>query len=73
MHMCQPFSDREATHSPHHPAILCRLVDGDETVQDVGQRIFDALLAVAAGHPTKSEAQGLGDEEFAPWQLGPTF
>lgn len=49
------------------------ILDGEETVQDVGRRIFDALIAVAGGEPTKSEAQGLGDEEFAPWQIGPTF
>jgi hypothetical protein len=28
---------------------------------------------VAGGEQTKSELSGLGDEEFAPWILGPTF
>lgn len=49
------------------------ILDGTETVAQVGQRIFDKLLAVASGEPTKSESQGLGDEEFAPWILGPTL
>jgi len=25
---------------------------------------------VASGTPSKSEAQGLGDYEFVPWQIG---
>ena len=44
-----------------------------EPVPAVGQRIFEELLAVASGKLTKSEAQGLGDEEFAPWDTGPGF
>jgi altronate hydrolase len=42
-------------------------------VQEVGRAIFDEVLAVASGKRTKSEAQGLGDEEFAPWMLGPVL
>ena len=49
------------------------ILDGTETVEQVGQRIFEAILAMASGERTKSEAQGIGDEEFAPWILGPTF
>ena len=43
------------------------------TVADVGQEIFELILAVASGQPTKSEVQGLGEEEFAPWSIGPTL
>ena len=46
------------------------IVDGT-SVEAVGRAIFDEVLAVASGKLTKSEAQGLGDEEFAPWMLGP--
>ncbi|MBI3708684.1 MAG: UxaA family hydrolase, partial [Proteobacteria bacterium] len=46
------------------------IVDGDETVQQCGQRIFDLILRVASGEKTKSEALGFGEDEFAPWQLG---
>lgn len=42
-------------------------------VADVGREIFDEMLAVASGKKTKSEAQGLGDEEFVPWHLGPVL
>jgi len=49
------------------------ILDGSETVQQVGQRIFEKILAVANGEKTKSELAGIGDEEFAPWQLGPTL
>ncbi len=49
------------------------ILDGTETVEEVGRRIFEKIIAVASGERTKSELAGLGDEEFAPWQLGPTF
>jgi altronate dehydratase len=49
------------------------ILDGTETIQQVGQRIFEKILAVASGERTKSELEGLGDEEFAPWMLGPMF
>jgi altronate hydrolase len=49
------------------------IVDGFESLPEVGQRLFEMLVAVASGEQTKSERQGVGDEEFCPWQLGPTF
>ncbi len=49
------------------------ILDGTETVAQVGQRILEKIIAVAGGEQTKSEQAGLGDEEFAPWTLGPTF
>lgn len=42
-------------------------------VRDVGLQILEELIAVAGGKRTKSEAQGLGDETFAPWMLGPVL
>ncbi len=42
-------------------------------VADVGMQIFEELIAVASGKKTKSEAQGLGDNTFAPWALGPVL
>jgi altronate hydrolase len=35
-----------------------------------GGEIFDLIVATASGHRTKSEALGLGDNEFVPWQIG---
>jgi altronate hydrolase len=49
------------------------VVDGTETLEEVGRRIFEKIVSVAGGEKTKSELSGLGDEEFAPWILGPTF
>ena len=49
------------------------ILDGTETVKQVGRRIYDKILAVAGGEKTKSELAGMGDEEFAPWMLGPTL
>jgi altronate hydrolase len=46
------------------------ILDGSETVEQVGRRIYDAVLTVASGEQTASERLGFGDEEFAPWQLG---
>jgi altronate hydrolase len=42
-------------------------------VAEVGRQIFDLLLEVASGRRTKSEQHGVGDEEFAPWSIGPTL
>ncbi|MDA1013322.1 MAG: altronate dehydratase family protein [Planctomycetota bacterium] len=50
-----------------------RIIDGGGTVEDVGNEIFEKVISVASGEPTKSEAQGIGDEEFCPWTIGPLF
>ena len=42
-------------------------------VEVVGKQIFEEILAVASGKKTKSEAAGVGEEEFAPWSIGPTL
>jgi altronate hydrolase len=44
-----------------------------QSVAEVGRQIFEEILAVASGKKTKSEALGLGDDEFVPWPLGPTL
>ncbi len=49
------------------------ILDGTETVEQVGQRIFEKIVAVAGGEKTKSELAGIGDEEFSPWFVGPQF
>ncbi|MFK7821717.1 MAG: UxaA family hydrolase, partial [Planctomycetaceae bacterium] len=33
-----------------------------QTLESVGEEIFERIIAVASGEPTKSEAQGIGDE-----------
>lgn len=43
------------------------------SVEEVGQEIFDEILAVASGKKTKSELHGIGEEEFIPWTPGPVL
>lgn len=53
--------------------INCGLViDEGLSLDAMGQRIFEAILAHASGRKTRSEALGLGDHEFVPWHLGIT-
>ena len=52
---------------------LGTILDGEETVQQCGQRIFDLMLKTASGQPTKSESFDFGGAEFAPWVLGATM
>ena len=49
------------------------ILDGDETVQECGQRIFDHMVRTASGERTKSEMFDAGGAEFAPWMLGATM
>ena len=46
------------------------IVDGSETVDQAGERIFALMLATASGRASKSELHGYGQNEFVPWQLG---
>jgi altronate hydrolase len=49
------------------------IMDGVETIEGVGRRLFEMIVRVASGEKTKSEVAGIGDEEFAPWLLGAQF
>ncbi len=42
----------------------------NQSLEEKGREIYQLLLDVASGKPSKSEAQGLGDYEFVPWQIG---
>jgi altronate hydrolase len=43
------------------------------SLDELGQEIFEKMLAVASGEQSKSEAAGVGQEEFNPWILGATL
>ncbi|MEC7706125.1 MAG: altronate dehydratase family protein [Pseudomonadota bacterium] len=45
----------------------------DLSLEEKGSEIYQLLLDVASGRQSKSEAQGLGDYEFVPWQIGATM
>ena len=46
------------------------IVEGVESVDEAGERIFRLMLETASGRATKSETHGYGQNEFVPWQLG---
>ena len=47
------------------------IATGKESIQDVGKRIFQEILAVASGKRTAAEHHGR--REFALWTIGPTL
>ena len=47
-----------------------RIVDRTADLTQVGDEIFERIIAVASGQPTVSEELDIGQEEFVPWQLG---
>ena len=47
-----------------------RIVDGEQSVDELGEQIFRMMLETASGHPSKSEMHGYGQNEFVPWQIG---
>jgi altronate hydrolase len=46
------------------------IADGEATVAEMGDAIFERILATASGTKTRSEIYGFGDNEFVPWQIG---
>ncbi len=77
---CKPApSIKVATNTPLYNHMLGdmdinagRVLEG-VPVEQVGREIFDKILTVASGEKTKSEINGVGEEEFAPWSIGPTL
>lgn len=51
--------------------INCGLVlDGERSLEEMGEDIFKQILRHASGERTCSEKLGLGDHEFVPWHIG---
>ena len=77
---CKPVpSIKVATNTPLYERMVDdmdinagRILEGT-SVEDVGREIFEKIIAVASGDRTKSEEQGIGDDEFCPWSIGPTL
>jgi altronate hydrolase len=46
------------------------IMDGEASVDEKGEEIFQEIIRVASGGRSKSEALGVGDEEFVPWMIG---
>jgi altronate dehydratase large subunit len=47
------------------------IIEGTETIEAVGERIFDEIIEVCSGKLTKSEI--LKQHDFGIWRIGPTF
>lgn len=47
-----------------------QVVDGEKSVPEMGEEIFQAILRMASGEKSKSEALGFGEDEFVPWTVG---
>jgi altronate hydrolase len=46
------------------------IMDGTASVREKGEEIFREIVRVASGGRSKSEALGVGNEEFVPWMIG---
>jgi altronate hydrolase len=46
-----------------------KVLDG-VSLDQLGQEIFEKVLAVASGERSKSELAGVGEEEYNPWIIG---
>ncbi|MGW8270470.1 MAG: UxaA family hydrolase [Burkholderiales bacterium] len=67
-------NSRMYTHMEEDMDVNCgTIVDGTETVDQVGERIFRLILETASGKRSKSEQLGFGEDEFAPWVIGATM
>lgn len=64
-------NDRLYAQMPDDMDINCGdVVSRGVSLQAKGAELLDKILRVASGEKTKSEALGLGDNEFVPWQVG---
>jgi altronate dehydratase len=46
-----------------------RVLEG-APVEQAADGLLNLIIDVASGQPSKSEAQGVGEAEFIPWQIG---
>jgi altronate hydrolase len=45
------------------------ILDGEASIDEMGEMIFRQMIATASGEQTKSEVLGYGEDEFAPWHV----
>ncbi|WP_027230857.1 altronate dehydratase family protein [Phyllobacterium sp. UNC302MFCol5.2] len=77
---CKPTpSIKLATNTPMYNQMIedmdinCGDILDGVSIEAKGQEIFERVLKVASGAPSKSEQLGYGDAEFVPWQIGATM
>ena len=49
------------------------IVSGESSIEEKGQEILKKIISTASGKKSKSEIHQYGEDEFAPWVLGPTM
>ena len=49
------------------------IMDGLESIEENGIKIYKNIIEVASGKKSKSEKNGYGDDEFNPWVIGATL
>ena len=49
------------------------ILDGLESIEENGTKIYHYIVDVASGKQSKSEENGYGDDEFNPWVIGATL
>ena len=49
------------------------ILEGLESIEENGIKIYESIVSVASGKKTKSEKNGYGDDEFNPWVIGATL
>lgn len=47
-----------------------QILEGRQTIEQMGAQLFDRLLRLASGERSRSELHGYGQQEFVPWQIG---
>ena len=47
-----------------------QVIDGEKTLEQMGEEVFRTILRVASGERSKSELLGVGENEFVPWPIG---
>lgn len=46
------------------------VIDGEKSLDEMGEIIFRRILEIASGDKSKSELLGVGEDEFVPWPIG---
>ena len=69
-----PITSKEHTNNrcwPPLELLNCgAILDGSCSLVQMGQTIFETIVATASGTPTKSENYEFGGSEFVPWPMG---
>ncbi|MDO5641047.1 MAG: UxaA family hydrolase, partial [Paracoccus sp. (in: a-proteobacteria)] len=63
-------NDRLFAAMPDDMDLNCGDILSGISMEEKARQIVALILATASGQATKSEALGLGDNEFVPWQIG---